>query len=132
MMDDLSMSNLAIEALEHGFDPPFTESNVENDPSIFLSLCISQAGVNLSPRPSDIEISSPENLKQSLQMDKETGFGKSELEKQKGLGKKEKRKLIKPNDFEQSVHYVSFSPEQTLNMHVAGLDPILNDKDGTV
>ena len=115
------MSNLAIEALEHGFDPPFTESNVENDPSIFLS-----------PRPSDIEISSPENLKQSLQMDKETGFGKSELEKQKGLGKKEKRKLIKPNDFEQSVHYVSFSPEQTLNMHVAELDPILNDKDGTV
>ena len=59
----------------------------------------------MSPRPSDIEISSPENLKQSLQMDKETGFGKSELEKQKGLGKIEKRKLIKPNDFEQSVHY---------------------------
>jgi len=43
-----------------------------------------------------------------------------ELEQPKGLEKKERRKLINPNEFEQSVHYISFSPEQTLNMQVAG------------
>jgi len=72
-MDDLTMSNFGIEAL-HAFELPFTECNVDNVPSSLSSLHTLQAGGNMSTRPSDIGISGPENITQSVKMDNETGF----------------------------------------------------------
>ena len=127
-MDELTTSNFGFEAL-HAFELPFTQCNAENVPSSLSSPLNLKAGGNLSTRPSEIGISGPENVTESVKMDKDETL---ELEQQKGLEKKERRKLINPKEFEQSVHYSSFSPEQALNMQMVGLDSILEDKDGNV
>ena len=46
---------------------------------------ILQEGGNLNTRPSENAIPCPENVLQSVKMDKETGFETLELEQQKGL-----------------------------------------------
>ena len=129
-MDDNTMSSFGIQAL-HDFELPFTESNNEHVSSSLSCPLTPQAGGNLSTCPSEI-VSGPENATQSVKMDKITGLETLEIEQQKGLEKKERRKLINPNKFEQSAHYTSFSPKQTLNMLVVGLDSILEDKNGNV
>ena len=55
-----------------------------------------------------------------------------ENDEQKGREKKGRRKIINPNEYEQSVYYTSFSPEQSLDMQVIGLDDIFEDKNGNV
>ena len=50
----------------------------------------------------------------------------------KGREKRDRRKIINPNEHEQSVYYTSFSPEQSLDMQVIGLDDIFEDKNGNV
>ena len=60
--------------VQNSFELPFTECNVDNVPSSLSSLHTLQAGGNMSTRPSDIGISGPENITQSVKMDNETGF----------------------------------------------------------
>ena len=136
MMDDLSGGNIVIEALQHSFDPPFTESSANSQPSRSLRPQTLHKADNLSlersSRPSVIENPSSEKLTQSMNIDDKTVFGIVHPVQQEGLDQREKRKLIKPYNLEESVHYLSFLPEQSLNMEIAGLDPILQDKDGIV
>ena len=47
------------------------------------------------------------------------------------MSKQGERKIIRPYDLEQSLFYTSFTPEQTLNYQVEGLDTI-RDENGIV
>ena len=47
------------------------------------------------------------------------------------VSKQGKKKMIRPYDLEQSLFYTSFTPEQTLNYQVEGLD-IVRDENGIV
>ena len=65
-------------------------------------------------------------------MHKSTDMEILENDEQKGREKKDRRKIINPNEHEQSIYYTSFSSEQSLDMQVTGLDDIFEDKNGNV